>query len=184
MWAQFALNVKSILFKKRGDRGKETVIFHFFTAVFFLICFLIAPNNGVAANKNNVEIQAFDKKVVLQPSRNWTLPSVLEEKDLSLYGQIFKLQEKGDWAAAKNLIKKLNNPLLMGHVNAQKYLHPTKYRSKYAELLQWMRKYADHPQAKRIYSLALRRRPPNWKTPPKPSGQRLWGEWNRFGRCG
>ena len=172
MWAQFALNVKSSLFKKRGDRGKETVIFHFFTAVFFLLCFLIVPNNGVAANKNNVEIQAFDKKVVLQPSRNWTLPSVLEEKDLSLYGQIFKLQEKGDWVAAKNLIKKLNNPLLMGHVNAQKYLHPTNYRSKYAELLQWMRKYADHPQAKRIYSLALRRRPPNWKSPPKPSGQR------------
>ena len=104
MWAQFALNVKSSLFKKRGDRGKETVIFHFFTAVFFLICFLIAPNNGSAANKNNVEIQAFDKKVVLQPSRNWTLPSVLEEKDLSLYGQIFKLQEKGDWVAAKNQI--------------------------------------------------------------------------------
>ena len=175
MWAQFALNVKSSLFKKRGDRGKETVIFHFFTAVFFLICFLIAPNNGAAANKNNVEIQAFNKNVVLQPTRNSTLPSVLEEKDLSLYGQIFKLQEKGDWAAAKNLIKKLNNPLLMGHVNAQKYLHPTKYRSKYVELLQWMRKYADHPQAKRIYSLALRRRPPNWKSPPKPSGQRLWG---------
>ena len=108
MRAQFASNVKSTLFKKRGDRGKETVIFHFFTAVFFLICFLIAPNNGAAANKNNVEIQAFDKKVVLKPSRNWTLPSILEEKDLSLYGQIFKLQEKGDWAAAKNLIKKLN----------------------------------------------------------------------------
>ena len=97
---------------------------------------MIAPNNGAAANKTNVEIQAFDKKVVLQPSRNWTLPSVLEEKDLSLYGQIFKLQEKGDWSAAKNLIKKLNNPLLMGHVSAQKYLHPTKYRSKYLELLQ------------------------------------------------
>ena len=105
------------------------------------------------------------RKLFHSPPRNWTLPSVLKEKDLSLYGQIFKLQEKGDWATAKNLIKKLNNPLLMGHVNAQKYLHPTKYRSKYVELLQWMRKYADHPQAKRIYSLALRRRPPNWKSP-------------------
>ena len=107
MWSQFALNVKSSLLKKRGDRGKETIIFHFFTAIYVLICFLIAPNSGAAANKNNVEIQALNKKVVLQTTRNSTLSSVLEEKDLSLYGQIFKLQEKGDWAAAKNLIKKL-----------------------------------------------------------------------------
>jgi len=78
---------------------KRQLSFYFFTAIYVLICFLIAPNSGAAANKNNVEIQAFNKNVVLQPTRNSTLPSVLEEKDLSLYGQIFKLQERGDWAA-------------------------------------------------------------------------------------
>ena len=175
MWAQFALNGNSSLFKKRGDGGKEIAIFHFITAIFLLIFLFIAPTHGVSATKNDVEIQAVDKKVVTRNVRNSKLPRVLEKKDLRLYGQIFKLQKKGDWTAAERLIKKLKNPLLMGHVDAQKYLHPTKYRSKYMELLQWMRMYADHPQAKRIYSLALRRRPPNWKSPPKPSGQRLWG---------
>jgi soluble lytic murein transglycosylase-like protein len=38
-----------------------------------------------------------------------------------------------------------------------------------------MQKYADHPQAKRIYALALRRRPVNWKLPPKPIGKYLRG---------
>mgnify|MGYP001158495037 FL=1 len=175
MWVQFALNGYFSLFKKLGDCGKEIAIFHFITAIFLLICLVTAPTHGVAATKNDAEIQALGKEVITRNARDWLLPPVLEEKDLRLYGQIFKLQEKGDWTAAKHLIDKLTNPLLMGHVNAQKYLHPTKYRSKYIELLQWMRKYADHPQAKRIYSLALRRRPPNWKSPPKPSGQRLWG---------
>ena len=134
-----------------------------------------APNSGDTAAKNNVDIKELDKKVALNGPRVWSLPAVLELKDYSLYKRIFELQNKGDWPAADILIKKLSNRLLMGHVKAQKYLHPTKYRSKYIELLQWMREYADHPQARRIYSLALRRRPPNWKNPPKPSGQRLWG---------
>ena len=136
MWVQFALNDYFSSFKKLGDCGKEIAIFHFITAISFLICLVIAPTHGVAATKNDVEVQALDMKVVTRNARNWMLPSVLEEKDLRLYGQIFKLQEKGDWTAAKNLIKKLNNPLLMGHIEAQKYLHPTKYRSKYIELLQ------------------------------------------------
>jgi soluble lytic murein transglycosylase-like protein len=38
-----------------------------------------------------------------------------------------------------------------------------------------MKNYADHPQAKRIYSLASRRRPANWKSPPKPVGKFLRG---------
>ena len=134
-----------------------------------------APNYGGAATKNDVDIKELDKKVALNGPQVWNLPAVLELKDYSLYKRIFELQNKGDWPAADILIKKLSNRLLMGHVKAQKYLHPTKYRSKYIELLQWMREYADHPQARRIYSLALRRRPPNWKKPPKPSGQRLWG---------
>ena len=47
----------------------------------------------------------------------------------------------------------------MGHVMAQRYLHPTKYRSRYKELKAWMAKYADHPDAPRLYKLAKRRQP-------------------------
>jgi len=47
-------------------------------------------------------------------------------------------------------------------------MHPTKYRSKYKELKDWMAAYADHPSAGTIYKLALRRRPANWKRPAPP----------------
>ena len=54
---------------------------------------------------------------------------------------------------------------------AQRFLHPTKYRSRYKELKDWLHLYSDHPQAVRIYKLALRRKPKNWRMPKTP--QRL-----------
>ena len=56
----------------------------------------------------------------------------------------------------------------MGHILAQRYLHPTCYRSKYLELYYWLKKYNDHPQAKRIYRLAIKRMPKGYKSPNKP----------------
>ena len=94
-----------------------------------------------------------------------TLPYVLSAKDADTYRKIFAAQESGKWKAADQLIAKLVNPLLSGHVKAQRYLHPTKYRSRYKELKAWMGKYADHPEARRIYKLALRRKPKSWRAP-------------------
>lgn len=96
------------------------------------------------------------------------LPQPLVEADAGLYRQIFVVQERGDWKTADRLIKKLTDKSLLGHVMAQRYLHPTKYRSRYKELKAWMAEYADHPDARRIYKLALRRRPANWRHPRKP----------------
>ncbi len=96
------------------------------------------------------------------------MPKVLNGADVQRYGKIFKLQQKGDWHKADKLIKVLDDKLLMGHVLAQRYLHPTKYRSKYKELKAWMAEYSDHHYAKQIYKLALRRRPANWKKPKSP----------------
>ena len=42
------------------------------------------------------------------------------------------------------------------------------YRSKYLELYYWLKKYNDHPQAKRIYRLAVKRMPTGYKSPNKP----------------
>ena len=106
---------------------------------------------------------------------DYVLPNPLSKSDVSRYNRIFELQKSGQWLQAAKIIRKLGNRILLGHVLAQKFLHPTKYRSKYPELLAWMQKYADHPQAKRIYALALRRRPINWKLPPKPIGKYLRG---------
>ena len=101
------------------------------------------------------------------------LPAVIDERDAARYRRIFDLQRKGKWRTADREIKKLRSRLLMGHVRAQRYLHPTKYRSRYGELERWLRYYADHPEARRIYRLAMRRkgkssRQPRAPTVPKP----------------
>ncbi|MEM7222043.1 MAG: lytic transglycosylase domain-containing protein [Pseudomonadota bacterium] len=96
------------------------------------------------------------------------LPSVLSHQDEQHYRQIFELQEAGKWQAADKLIKQLDDQRLMGHVLFQRYMHPTAYRSRYTELKHWMDHYADHPEAKRIYRLAVKRRPANYKAPKKP----------------
>jgi soluble lytic murein transglycosylase-like protein len=98
------------------------------------------------------------------------IAGIVSESDASRYRVIFKLQENGDWRAADKMVNKLDNKILMGHILAQRYLHPTKYRSRYKELKAWLDKYADHPQARRLYNLALKRRPKNWKMPKKPVG--------------
>ena len=83
-----------------------------------------------------------------------------------LYKEIFVLQEEGRWQEAKQRVSRLNDSRLIGHVLAQRYLHPTKYRSAFKELRAWLADYADHPQARRIYRLAVRRMPSGAR-PPK-----------------
>jgi len=97
--------------------------------------------------------------------------NILSKNDAEYYSQIFRLQEKGDWKKADKIIKKLDDRILMGHVMFQRYMHPNKYRSTYKELKNWMASYADHPNARRVYKLALRRKPKNWRSPIPP--QRL-----------
>ncbi|RDD61968.1 lytic transglycosylase domain-containing protein [Ferruginivarius sediminum] len=87
------------------------------------------------------------------------LPAVLSDKDVELYRRMFELGEPGRWDEVDRLIGKLGNKLLLGHVLAQRYLHPTKYRTPFHELRDWLRDYHDHPQAERLYKLAQRRRP-------------------------
>ncbi len=96
------------------------------------------------------------------------LTGTLSQGDADRYAQIFAFQEDGAWNAADKIIDTIDDPILMGHVLFQRYMHPTKYKSKYGELKDWMELYADHPDANRIYKLALKRRPRNYKYPREP----------------
>ncbi len=98
------------------------------------------------------------------------VPTPLSDADAERYVKIFKLQETGKWPDADLIISKLTNRLLIGHVQFQRYMHPTAYRSKYVELRNWLSEYADHPGAERVYKLALRRKPKSWKAPTRPIG--------------
>ncbi len=95
-------------------------------------------------------------------------PEILTPEDTSLYRRIFDVQETGNWKKADTLVARLEDRTLIGHVLAQRYLHPTKYRSRYKELKAWMAKYADHPDAPRLYKLARRRQPKHWRAPKPP----------------
>ena len=77
---------------------------------------------------------------------------ILSARDIDLYKEIFELQDAGLIKQAGQLITKVENPLLMGHVLSQKYLHPTAWRSSFKELSQWLDHYHDHPAASRISS--------------------------------
>jgi soluble lytic murein transglycosylase-like protein len=95
-------------------------------------------------------------------------PEILSATDAELYREVFQLQDAGRWADADKRIRKIRDRLLMGHVMAQRYLHPTKYRSRYGELASWLKHYADHPDAARIHELALRRKPTMAAAPAVP----------------
>ncbi len=94
----------------------------------------------------------------------------LSQADIKRYQTIFAVQAEGGWAQADRLVAQLENDILVGHVLAQRYLHPTHYRSRYDELAQWLERYADHPDAPRIYSLALKRKPNGAPPPRRPVG--------------
>ena len=81
---------------------------------------------------------------------------LIDKNDIKLYKNIFRHIDKGEFIEADNLIKELNNHILLGTVLAEKYLH-LKYSSSLEELKIWLEKYADYPQAARIYRLAKRK---------------------------
>jgi soluble lytic murein transglycosylase len=101
-------------------------------------------------------------------------PRILSDRDAATYQRIFDLQISARWRDADREIKGLTDRILMGHVLYQRYMHPTGWRSKYAQLHGWLASYADHPLAEKIYRLAQRRRPASgWKSATKPRVSRL-----------
>lgn len=93
--------------------------------------------------------------------------AVLSEADEQVYRRIFTAQEKEDWQTADKYIKKLTDTSLMGHVLAQRYFSKT-WRTKSAEIEAWFKKYADYPEASRMYSLGQKKKAKLPKQQPTP----------------
>ncbi len=101
---------------------------------------------------------------------------ILSSEDIKIYKQIFDIQKKSirskkskEWTIVDTLIKKLKNKILLGNVYAERYLHPTGWRSSFKDLSHWLEKYNDHPDATRIFRIALKRKPRKYKSPKKPT---------------
>ena len=106
----------------------------------------------------------------LAKSAEWAeaFPILLEEADVARYRVIFQLQENADFKGADDIVAKLRDRALMGHVLAHRFLHP-QYKVSYDELKDWLADYSDHPDARRIHDLALKRKPVKAKSPPVPT---------------
>ncbi len=127
----------------------------------------------------------FNLSNALSEEKNQNFYKILSENDAELYSKIFKLQKEmiknrksKVWDKIEKFKLNISDKLLFGHLLADKYLHPTGWRSKYSELKIWLKKYNDHPDAYRIYRLAKRRQPQKVKSPTKPTGEFLNGYGN------
>ena len=116
---------------------------------------------------------------------NYLKFNLLNENDVKIYKEVFKLQSKQIksrnskvWKKIEKLKKQLDNKILLGTLNAEKYLHPTGWRSSFKELKDWLNEYHDHADAYKIHRIALRRKPIKSKPPKKPSGNFLNGYGN------
>jgi soluble lytic murein transglycosylase-like protein len=102
--------------------------------------------------------------------REAELPAILGPTDIARYRAIKTLQDEGRWAAADSEIAALEDPILLGHVEAQRYLH-RRYKASYETLKAWLARYADLPEARAIHELARKRRPAGTHAPAEPEGE-------------
>ena len=56
--------------------------------------------------------------------------NILSQDDIENYRLAYKFQDECKWKSANKHILKISDKTLMGHILAQRYLHPKCYRSK------------------------------------------------------
>jgi soluble lytic murein transglycosylase-like protein len=122
------------------------------------------PKN-IQVHRTEATIKPNHKKLVLTPGSgvdvikdtlNSSSKIIFSDRQARLNREIFDLQYQGNIVEADKKIFQLNNKVLLGHILAERYLHPTAYQASYDELKNWMSRYADHPQAPNIYKRALK----------------------------
>lgn len=117
-----------------------------------------APSNADAQESNldltSITGLAIPQKKPLSDGRHG-----LSTADAQRYARIFEYQQNGDWESADEHIAQLEDHFLRGHVLYQRYMHPADYKSSFEELRGWLDLYHDHPNAHKIFKLALSRAP-------------------------
>ena len=130
---------------------------------------LANPGAGIGARR--------PETAALPPNPDQTLGASgvaqpLEIDDANRYRQIFDLQRQSRFREAELMMGWLNDHRLVGDVLAQRYLAGA-YTASYRELASWLGRYGDHPQALRLYKLALKRRPAGAALPRQTGGRGL-----------
>ncbi len=130
--------------------------------VLLTVAWLAAPASAVLAST------AAD-----DPLRAVSMARLLSADDAERYRRLFALQGKQRWRAADKVAARLDDPVLLGHLLFERYMHPTGYRSRFGELRDWLAEYHDHPGASRVYRLASKRRPKGAARPRRPSTAKI-----------
>lgn len=97
-----------------------------------------------------------------------SLPRPLAPAEAQRYRRIFDAQDRGDFAAADREIAHLADPVLLGHVLAERLLSP-RTRAGAQDLADWFARYADHPDAQRVHALLVARLPRGQAAPLAPA---------------
>ncbi len=147
--------------------GKTLARFGFFVTLAVILPGTLATLPG-SARAQSVRTSALTPGNDNDSLRDADLPTVLTPGDAATYRRIFALQEARRWAEADREIRDIRDPVLLGAVEAQRYLHPG-YHASYGELAAWLNAHADEAEAKAIYQLALRRHPAGARLPARPT---------------
>jgi soluble lytic murein transglycosylase len=95
------------------------------------------------------------------------LPRPLDPSDAARIRRIFAWQERGNIPDATRAAAEIADPLLAGHILADRYLGRF-HRSTPDELTNWLERYPDLPDAPAIHVLLMRRLPKGAKAPAAP----------------
>ena len=131
---------------------------------FLALCGDVTP--GARAQQISPETAALSPFDMIENEA--ALPRILTDTDIARYHRIGDANDEGRWADADREIKHLTDPILVGYLLADRYLHP-KYKASYDELKAWLDRYADHPDAISIYKMAMARKPIRAGAPRVPS---------------
>ena len=96
------------------------------------------------------------------------LPRPLAPSDAARVRRVFALQARGQMAEAARETALLADPLLLGHILADRYLGRL-HRTTSEELAAWLARYDDEPAAPEIHALLVRRLPRGASIPPAPA---------------
>lgn len=100
------------------------------------------------------------------------LPQPLAPSDAVRIKRIFELQNRGNLTEAAAEQALLTDQTLSGHILAERYLG-RHHRVLPSEIIAWLERYADHPQAVQLYRILEKRAPQGTALPDRPDGAEL-----------
>ena len=82
--------------------------------------------------------------------------TVLSQKDVKIYKQIFEAHKRGQYQKAKNLENTLSNKLLSGYILFDKYFS-ARYKTSSLEINNFLKKYRHLPISSDVYALGKKK---------------------------